>query len=173
MSHIKTRHYSNDRVHQALLGGHLSGIAADQRRRRRVLLAASQYYSDDNHRRFPNSIYDRLGGTSDYYQTVDESTGSGEGGYRRGYEEDYYPTSQYNYGGFSGGGGHEECCPLVVDPLTLLALIAGIAGATFFLNMLITMNIMRRRRREVGRRQFNEAFLEDRGKKRRRFWQLR
>ena len=36
----------------------------------------------------------------------------------------------------------------MVDPLTFLALIATIAGGTFFLNMVITMNIPARKRRK-------------------------
>jgi len=70
-------------------------------------------------------------------------------------------------GGGAGGGGHAavnriaedrsgyghghygkiECCDLVVDPLTFLALLGGIAGGTAFLNVAITMNINKRRRR--------------------------
>ncbi len=50
------------------------------------------------------------------------------------------------FGGY--GGGHEkECCPLVVKPLVLVALLGSLAAATAFLNVLITMNIGRRRRR--------------------------
>ena len=42
------------------------------------------------------------------------------------------------YAAASGGGGYgSECCPLVVDPYTWLALIGGIALATFFLRQLI------------------------------------
>ena len=49
-----------------------------------------------------------------------------------------------------GGYGHEEkkeCCPLVIKPLVLLALLGTLAAATAFLNVLITMNIGRRKRR--------------------------
>jgi hypothetical protein len=38
--------------------------------------------------------------------------------------------------------GHGDCCPLVVDPKTLLTLLAFLAGATYFLYVDITMNIM-------------------------------
>ena len=44
-----------------------------------------------------------------------------------------------------------ECCPLVIDTLTLLSLLCGIAGATFFLNNLITMTLVRRKRRRKRR----------------------
>ena len=50
-------------------------------------------------------------------------------------------------GGYSGGYG--DCCPLVVDPLTLAALLGFIAAATAFLNTVITMNIMGRRKRRM------------------------
>ena len=49
-------------------------------------------------------------------------------------------------GGYGYGG---ECCPLVVDPLSWLALLAGIAVATFLLQQAIVANIGRRRRRDV------------------------
>ncbi len=49
---------------------------------------------------------------------------------------------------YSGGGG-ESCCPLVVDPITLLALLALIALGTYFLNIIITMKLGRRRRRDA------------------------
>ena len=48
------------------------------------------------------------------------------------------------YGSFSQSayGGQKPCCPLVVDPLSLLALLGFIAAATALLNSVITMNIM-------------------------------
>lgn len=59
-------------------------------------------------------------------------------------KSDYYHSgySDYHSGYGGGGGGHYsgsyghdlECCPLVVDPLTLIAILGGIAGATVFLN---------------------------------------
>ena len=36
-------------------------------------------------------------------------------------------------------GGYGECCPPVVDPYTYLALLAGIALVTWFLQMTIVM----------------------------------
>ena len=41
--------------------------------------------------------------------------------------------------GAASGGHHDGCCPPVVDPYTLLALIVGIALATYFLNVLINV----------------------------------
>ena len=57
----------------------------------------------------------------------------------------------------SGYGGESiyplQCCPLVVDPLTVAAIVGLIGFGTFFLNTLITMNIMtvvpRRKRSDV------------------------
>jgi len=54
------------------------------------------------------------------------------------------------FGSASSGYG-DQCCPLVVDPSTWLALIAGIALATFFLRLAIINNVPvgRRRRRDA------------------------
>ena len=38
-----------------------------------------------------------------------------------------------NYDLAGAGSGHMDCCPLVIDPLTLTALLAFIAAATYFL----------------------------------------
>ena len=53
-------------------------------------------------------------------------------------------------------GANGECCPPVVDPYTFLALIAGIALITWFLQMVIVMTefmppdmVMMRFRRDV------------------------
>eukprot|EP00096_Caligus_rogercresseyi_P009238 TRINITY_DN3102_c0_g1_i2.p1 TRINITY_DN3102_c0_g1~~TRINITY_DN3102_c0_g1_i2.p1 ORF type:complete len:317 (+),score=90.03 TRINITY_DN3102_c0_g1_i2:2-952(+) len=45
----------------------------------------------------------------------------------------------------------EICCPVVIDPVTLLGLLAAIAAAAAFLRIAITMNIMMRRRRKRSR----------------------
>ena len=52
-----------------------------------------------------------------------------------------------SHGSFSSGGG---CCPPVVDQYTWLALISGIALATYFLRIAVTTNIMGRRRKREG-----------------------
>ena len=39
----------------------------------------------------------------------------------------------------AASGGYDGCCPPVVDPYTLLALLVGIALATYFLNVLINV----------------------------------
>lgn len=65
----------------------------------------------------------------------------------------YYPQDNYYHygndysGGFSSGYGH-QCCPLVVDPLTLTAILGGIAAATAFFNVLITMTLGRKKRKK-------------------------
>lgn len=71
--------------------------------------------------------------------------------YRQNHASSYDPYSyDYHhepyYGHHTSGYGdyhydHDECCPLVVDPLTLFAFLGFLAGATYFLNTLITMNI--------------------------------
>ena len=45
------------------------------------------------------------------------------------------PLNAAASGGYGGGG----CCPPVVDPYTLFALGAGVALATYFLRVLITV----------------------------------
>ena len=63
------------------------------------------------------------------------------------------------YGSHSGYGHHDsydhhDCCPLVVDPLILCALLGLIAAATYFLRIQITMNMnivgRKRRRKRSG-----------------------
>ena len=49
-----------------------------------------------------------------------------------------------NFGASSGSGS--DCCPPVVDPLLIMALLGFIAAATYFLQSLITMNLGRRKR---------------------------
>ena len=51
-------------------------------------------------------------------------------------------------GSFSDQYG--ECCPPVLDPYTLLALLGGIALATFFLQQVIVMTMFGRKRRSAG-----------------------
>lgn len=65
------------------------------------------------------------------------------------------------YGGHSGhGGGGTECCPLVVDPLTLTALLGFIAASTALLNTVITMNLTGRRRRRAMAETSNTSILD-------------
>ena len=51
------------------------------------------------------------------------------------------------FGAASSGYG-DKCCPPVVDPYTWLALIAGIALATYFLRITITTTLKRKKRRK-------------------------
>ena len=53
-----------------------------------------------------------------------------------------FPLASSGYG--------ETCCPPVVDPYTWLALISGIALATYFLRITITTTLKKRRRKKRG-----------------------
>ena len=44
-------------------------------------------------------------------------------------------AASINRGSYSGG--YNDCCPPVFDPYTLVALLAGIALATYFLRIVI------------------------------------
>ena len=52
-----------------------------------------------------------------------------------------------SHGSYSSGHG-SDCCPLVVDPLTLLSLGAFLAAAVYLLNELIAMSMLMARRRK-------------------------
>ena len=52
-------------------------------------------------------------------------------------------------GSFSSGGSGDECCPLVVDPLTYIALLTFIAAATYFFQELIAMSSLARKKRSL------------------------
>ena len=61
-------------------------------------------------------------------------------------------VASYGHGSYSGHG--MDCCPLVVDPLTLLALAGFLAAAVYLLNEQIQMSMLmmpgkKRKRREV------------------------
>ncbi len=49
----------------------------------------------------------------------------------------YASGSLSGFSGLSGHSSYAECCPLVVDPLTLILLLAGIAGAAYFLSVVV------------------------------------
>jgi uncharacterized membrane protein len=70
-----------------------------------------------------------------------------DGGHIDGYDSDSHSGGGYSTGGYSSGGG-SECCPLVIDPLTLTAILGFIAAATFLLQQLIVMTIMGRKRKK-------------------------
>ena len=55
-------------------------------------------------------------------------------------------------GDLSISSSHDSgCCPPVVDPVLLAAILAGIAGAAFFLDAVIMKEIMgRRKKRGIG-----------------------
>jgi len=70
-------------------------------------------------------------------------------------------VDKHGYGGHHDDYGHarghssyghdhhdvKECCPLVVDPLSLFSILGLLFGGTAFLNIAITMNITMRRRK--------------------------
>ena len=101
--------------------------------------------------RFPNHNYGPVDRTYSY--SGDRSSYS-ESTRKRALSNrlDYEDYSEYPVAGYGSGSAwsrsSEPCCPLTVDPLSFLALVAGIAAATFFLNTVITMNIEARRRRK-------------------------
>ena len=52
--------------------------------------------------------------------------------------------------GAASSGYGDDCCPPVVDPFTWLALIGGIALATFFLQQAIMKNVTpKKKKRDV------------------------
>ena len=69
----------------------------------------------------------------------------------------YAASDPYAECSFSGTGVHsdygygyhdDKCCPLVVDPIYLGAILLSIAGATVLLGMVIEMEIMMGGRRK-------------------------
>ena len=57
--------------------------------------------------------------------------------------------------------GYDDCCPPVVDPSTWLALIAGIALATFFLRQVIITTTFNGRRRKRSLESSNSFWKHD------------
>ena len=103
----------------------------------------------------------------DFYYGVGRTEGASDTRYDNGYKQGGKPNdpaleksskSEGNYGAYMSGHGKVECCPLVVKPLVLLAILAALAAATAFLNVLITMNLGRRKRRK--RRSLGEGWQE-------------
>ena len=102
----------------------------------------------------------RVDGDDDYYSRYRDPL-SRRSGYGYDYHDDGYGHhgggghGADKYGSYTGYGHHghkKECCPLVVKPLVFLALLGSLAAATAFLNVLITMNIGRKRRRRRRRK---------------------
>ncbi len=96
---------------------------------------------------------------SDYEPVEYGSTGSGSGYEGGGSAGGSFSGSGSGHGG--GGGMKTPCCPLVVDTLTLAAILGLIAGATAFLNVLITMSLRRRRKRRDGTYALNAASVSE------------
>ncbi len=68
---------------------------------------------------------------------------------RRSHLQDFQEKEDFSFisSDHHFGGGEKKCCPLVVDPLTVVTLLVFIAAAAAFLNVAITMDIGRKRRR--------------------------
>jgi hypothetical protein len=57
-------------------------------------------------------------------------------------------SSGYGYGGYEVSHKEEtHCCPLVVDPLCLAAILLGIAAATYLLQIVIAKTFGKRKRK--------------------------
>jgi hypothetical protein len=87
-----------------------------------------------------------------------DSTQSGYGEVSRVAADSGYGNDDDGGGGYGGGGGggggyssggQEPCCPLVVDPFCVLAIIGSIAFFSYILNIVITMKLGRRRRKRT------------------------
>jgi hypothetical protein len=85
------------------------------------------------------------------------SDGSDYDGHSDGYSTGYDGYSDYGHSGYDASslGGHdvgyghkEECCPLVVDLLCLITILAALAGATVLLGRVIQIEIVKGRRRK-------------------------
>ena len=110
--------------------------------KRQLLYGRGSEYNSQRYNKYSKSF--------DPYKYVERSYG---------HNDPYYGHSSSGYGSDSGYGGyghessdyeHHDCCPLVVDPMTLCALLALIAAASYFLRRAITMNmnIVGRKRRK-------------------------
>ena len=126
--------------------------------------SGSLFY-DGYHHPYPAYRDAGTGGGSHYYPPGQAHSGyyyvPSRGGSRRGTGFHYGDRSSpggdddddsNSVGAYMSGHGVVECCPLVVKPLVLVALLGTLAAAVAFLNVLITMNIGRRRRRRRRRR---------------------
>ena len=65
-----------------------------------------------------------------------------------------------SYGHESHGYGHYDCCPLVVDPLTYLAILGFLAAATYLLETVVQMSMLGRRRKRSLDQTIKEVFFE-------------
>ena len=51
-------------------------------------------------------------------------------------------SSSRNFGGLSGSGYGQQCCEGVVDPISLLTVIAAIAGLSWFMRQAVIDNMI-------------------------------
>ncbi len=80
-----------------------------------------------------------------------------------GSKRDRYSLNGDLSGGSASGYGHHvihRCCELVVDPLTVFGLLAFILSGAAFLNVLVTMNIMMRRRKRGTGENFGTVLMD-------------
>ena len=69
-----------------------------------------------------------------------------------GHHDHGYGHHDHGYGHHDHGYGHhhsykKECCPLVVDPLTLAALLGALAAASFLLSQVIATTLRKKKRK--------------------------
>ena len=84
-------------------------------------------------------------------------------GYGNSYSLDTYSGNDYSIKTYSGGYGGDHhgafsgsgCCPGVVDPLTMLALVGGIALATYFFEIQIRNSMLMMARKKRRKRELN------------------
>ena len=74
---------------------------------------------------------------------------------------DYSGSHSSGYSGDHHGSfsSHGDCCPLVVDPLTYSALLAFLAAAVYFFQVLIEMSMLAMRRKRRRKRELNFGTL--------------
>ena len=95
-----------------------------------------------------------------------KSGASGKSDYHSGYGHSGYGHSGHSgFGGYSHGFGYNDCCPLVFDPLTLIAFFGFLAAGTYLLQITITMTIMGRRKKRNISKKFQDILFAGREKK--------
>ena len=71
------------------------------------------------------------------------------------------PSNRRSDNDVSESGGHDKCCPHVVDPWLFLGILAGLAVTTFLLRMQISMFIVGRKRRKRSTNEFDSRALNE------------
>ena len=86
-------------------------------------------------------------------------------GHSGGGHSGYGHSGHSGFGGYSHGFGYNDCCPLVFDPLTLIAFFGFLAAGTYLLQITITMTIMGRRKKRNISEKFQDILFAGRKKK--------